>query len=236
MKLVRKTVAVFMLLFLIFSLAACKKSNAACEHNDGNSDGVCDNCSATLEAKKEECKKHKDDDEDNVCDVCKKELEKKPLADEMVLISDSEPLFRFVTYAKASTDTLQTLREIVAAYSDAGIDIEIITEQNNSEFDGIEILVGPVQNRGENYIVDIFTLGKDGYMFEAIDDKIILTSGDHSTMSDAILKFFKDYLDYKDSDDFEAPENVTVKSSEWKTKIQDNYKITSFKIVLTPYA
>ena len=95
-----------------------------------------------------------------------------------------------------SIESLQALREIVAAYNDYGMEIEVITENNSTDFDGIEILIGPVKSRGEDYTVDIYTLGKKGYLFEAVNDKVIVTSGSHDTMHEAVEKFFKDYLGY----------------------------------------
>jgi hypothetical protein len=65
---------------------------------------------------------------------------------------------------------------------------------------------------------------------KAIEDKVILSAGSTATLPDAIEKFFKTYLGYKEGDDFEAPENVVVLEDEWREKVQDNYKISSFKI------
>ncbi len=208
MKSLKKIAIIFMLFAIVFSVISCGSGNNNCEHEDA--------------------------DEDKICDICKEELEADNNAggktDGTVLVEDNEPLFRFVVYSGAKSDIFQDLRTLAEAYQDFWTEIEIVRESDGLEFAGIEILVGPVSNRGEEYFVDMYSLGKEGYVMKAIDDKILLSAGSPETLPDTIKKFFKDYLGYKDGNDFEAPENVIVKDSDWKEKIQDNYKITSLKV------
>ncbi len=207
-KSLREIAIIFMLFSIVFPVISCESGNNNCEHKDSDCDKICDNCEEEFEPNNDE------GDE----------------AEGTVLTVDNEPLFRFVVYTGAKSDVFQALRTFAEAYQDFWTEIEIVRESDSSKFDGIEILVGPVSNRGEEYFVDMYPLGKEGYVIKAIDDKILLSSGSSKTLPDTIEKFFKDYLGYKEGDGFEAPENVSVKDSDWKEKIQDNYKITSLKV------
>lgn len=224
--------AVLLLFVLCFSVISCGKATEACEHTDKNKDNVCDTCQAELKTDGGgECKSCIDTNGDNLCDNCNKEISKEPEAENgMVLVENYEAYFRFVTYDDMDLNSLQTLRELAAVYSDFGMEIDVITENNNSEFDGIEILVGPVKTRGEKYAFDMYSLGKEGYVVKAVDDKILLTSGSPETLQDLIKAFFEDYLGYEEGDAFELPENIMISESEWKEEIQDDYRITSLSI------
>lgn len=206
MKSFKKLLIIFMLFAMIFSVISCGNTSEECEHTDENEDGICDKCDEELEDEGEE------------------------KTEGTVLIEDSEPCFRFVTYTGAKTIITEKLRTIVEAYAELGMEIEVIRESDTSEYDGIEILVGPVSNRGEEYFVDMYSLGKDGYVMKAVDDKVLLCAGSIETFPDVIEDFFEEYLGYSADGDFELPESVVVKDSEWEEKIQDNYRITSFKI------
>ena len=130
MKSFKKLLIIFMLFAMIFSVISCGNTSEECEHTDENEDGICDKCDEELEDEGEE----------------------KP--EGTVLIEDSEPCFRFVTYTGAKTIITEKLRTIIEAYAELGMEIEVIRESDTSEYDGIEILVGPVSNRGEEYFVD----------------------------------------------------------------------------------
>ena len=223
---------IFIITALIFTLFSCGKNSNPCTHSDTNNDGICDSCNEALNAgEKEECKSHVDDNGDQLCDKCNAKLKpKEPDKDTTVLMEDGEPLFRFVLYSNATMDTKQTLDELIEIYAELGVEIELVRESDTSDFDGIEILVGPVENRGEEYYLDMYSLGKEGYVMKAVDAKILLSSGSPATMPEIIEDFFKRYLAYEPDGDFEIPESISVKKSEWKEEIQDNYKISSFTI------
>jgi hypothetical protein len=208
MKTYKKLALLFMILAIIFSAISCGETEEICKHEDEN--------------------------EDNICDLCEEELEPQIDGEKnegTVLVEDSEPLFRFVVYTGAKTQVFETIRKYANVYSDYyGTEIEITRESDSSEFDGVEILVGPVKTRGEDYYVDMYSLGKEGYVMKAVDDKIILCAGSIEAFPETIESFFKTYLGYKDGDSFEPSDNIIVSDDDWKEKIQDNYKISSFTI------
>ena len=65
----KKLLALFLALTMIFALCACVPT--VCEHADEDGNGICDKCEKELETV---CDNHVDENEDGICDNCDEEL------------------------------------------------------------------------------------------------------------------------------------------------------------------
>ena len=121
-----------------------------------------------------ECTEHKDGNGDGICDTedCGKAVETKPTpsADvfnengELYLFKNGAPTFRFVL----GSDTLlkqkanvEDLADILVALCNKGSKIEVLA-QGEGEAQEVEILIGTVTNRGDEYNVNKYDYGKIG--------------------------------------------------------------------------
>ena len=208
----------FILLFIVGSvLVSC--GDTPCTHTDANNDRLCDLCGESFTPPHTE---HTDADANGKCDECGEAV---PLPD-LVLIEDKIASFKFVVASGVSSSSRNKLNGYLSALSDFDIIIKAADdkEDNISEY---EVLIGDVLTRGEEYRIDKYTLGNEGYVVKRIGNKIVIMAGSDDAMPYAIDAFFNDILGfYEDSD--EAPENATY--GEDIVEIQDNYNITALKV------
>jgi len=173
------------------------------------------------------CETHVDGDEDGLCDVCKKKLEAKN-DDGITLIKDEEILFGIVLGSDIGTSTKMVLDAVQRTLEDFDIELPIAENGSKDEFD-IEILVGTVTSRGEEYEYDKYSLGYEGYTVTALDEtKILISAGSDATLSTTLADFFEKTLGISDDMD-ELSDFVFTEDCE-VLKVQDNYRITGISI------
>ena len=200
----KKTLYVMLFFMLVVALVACG-GNAKC--------GTC-----------------VDEDGDGICDVCKTKIEDKTEGgkpDDVVLIEGGEAIFQIVLPSDAPAAVRQAVNTGIKAVlrNVHDIDVDVVTEGNadDAEID-VEILIGDIKSRGDEYFLDGHTLGKEGYAFQIIGKKVLINAGSEEQLVTAIEKFAKNILIPDD------PTNVTMTADDIVMKPQTNYKITALKV------
>ncbi len=209
-------------LSLVFALFSCNgtEDEPCDEHTDDDEDGFCDVC--------EECVEHFDDDEDGYCDVCEEEMEDAPVGDGIALIADDEILFQIVLGSDIGSAKM-IIDDFVDILEELGYEISVVDDSDSSEEADVEILVGTVSSRGEDYEYDKYSLGSEGYIISAVDEtKIIINGGSETTLADAFTIFAEDFLGI--NEDTEELEDFTFTEEHETVEIQDNYRIDSITL------
>ena len=228
-----KRILIFALsLALVLALFSCNGNEtpppdgggttAACEHVDKNKDCKCDKCEKNI--------KHKDGDDDGYCDVCDKDLgggsEKEE--DGIVLIADGEILFEVILGSDVDLETRIYVDGVADIVEELGGELVVRDDEKGDEAD-IEILVGTVTSRGEDYEYKKSTLGVKGYAITAFDEtKIAVTGGSDKTLLEAVKEFFEEKLDIDKKSDELADFTFTEDSE--VLEIQDDYKVTAILV------
>ena len=197
----------------------CDVCDECYPHIDDDDDNYCDYCGA--------CIKHTDEDEDGICDDCEEEIKTAPSGDGITLISADEILFQVVLGNDVGSARM-VIDDFVDIIEELGYEISVVAEDEGDEAD-IEVLIGTVTSRGEDYEYDKYSLGSEGYVITAVDEsKIVITGGSETTLTDAFTIFFEEYLGI--SSDADYLEDFTFTEEHEELEIQDNYRVTSVSI------
>jgi len=166
-----------------------------------------------------------DEDSDGVCDVCETKIEGEEVKD-VVLIEDGETTFQIILPKNASVAVKQAVNtSIKSELGDCDIDVDVITEGSEDDVTiDCEILIGNIKSRGDKFFYDGHNLGKEGYAFQIVGKKVLISAGSDEQLVDAIGKFAKDILIPDD------PTNVTMTKDDVVIKPQTDYKITALKV------
>ena len=176
-----------------------------------------------------DCKACVDGDGDGICDVCKKEIPEEEVAD-VPLFEDGKPTFQIVLTKDASDDVKSAVESTLTAKLNDAYKVTVNSFTEESEDDSaidVEILIGNVTTRGEKYDFDEHTLGKEGFVIKIIGTKIIVNGGSDDMLIAAIEDFSELLVKKAGSSDVFFTKDDTV------LEIQDDYKITSFKVAGT---
>lgn len=212
----RRIIALLLSLMLAIgvtlALAGCGGTNPpdsteCTEHNDANGDGICDT---------EGC------GENVTVDISQFLNEN----GELILFKNGAPTFKFVVGDDVGTyeSAVQSLADKLSSLATA----EVKVEDNSSGVQPVEILVGTVTTRGNDYLIDKYDYGMKGYAVKQIGSKIVVLGGSDDALESAI-----DYLretvfgikkTNKDFTDF------VMAADKVYDKKQDDYKITSVTV------
>ena len=183
----------------------------------------------------EECKVHTDEDGDGKCDVCKAAVEPEepeqkpeepPTSKGVELIKDGEVKFQFVVSGELGS-SVKAIDNLIKDMKKEDYDVVKVNDVASSKQD-IEVLVGPVTSRGDEYYVDPHTIGYDGYIIKVVGTKVLIVGGGSSSaIEKAIKEFEEDFLELDDE-----PENVTVtsKMDVDKSMKKEDYRIPSISV------
>lgn len=198
----KKNILAFIFTLLLITLFACGGSDVCEVCTDGNGDGLCDACGDPTEA---------------------------DVREDVVLIENGEAKFQIVL----SKDCPQKVRNFVnskiasALRNKFDIDVKVVLEGGENDVPtDTEVLIGDVQNRGDAYVFDRFSLGEKGYAIKLVGKKLIVTGGAEEGMLTGLEKFADDILGTSSDDVY----NVTVTASDTGEYTQDDYRITSLSV------
>ena len=143
------------------------------------------------------------------------------------LFEEGVPTFQIILAKNTVVSVLQAVNNTMKAdIQDAceyDIDVFMEEDENDEEID-IEILIGDVTSRGDKYLFDKYTLGKEGYIIKIVGSKIIINGGSDKALIDAIESFTEFLLDKDELYDVVMTKEDTV------LEIQDDYKVDSLKV------
>ena len=167
-----------------------------------------------------------DEDGDGLCDVCDKEMPAEEAA-EVPLFEDGEPTFHIVIGKNEPNTIKHAIRSSIQDALNDEYDVDVpafFEESDEDDQTDIEILVGNVTSRGEGYIFDEHTLGKEGYIIKIIGSKIIIDAGSEDALVTAVEIFAEKLFEGNDITDLVITDKDTVH------EIQNDYKVTSLKV------
>ena len=148
---------------ILAMLVSCGGGSTACTHADGDSDGKCDSCGETLGTPGGD-------------------------ADATALIKDGNVNFQFVMQSglsNASLSELRSLAKTVGKLTSSKEEVNIAYDNVDEAID-VEILIGKVTSRGDEYIIDEHYLGPKGYSVKVIGKKILVLFGSEDAFKSAM--------------------------------------------------
>ena len=170
--------------------------------------------------------KHVDEDGDGKCDKCDNDYT--PTANDLALIDEYGIVkFQFVVADGLPEDVKRIIEDTTRALKEADIEIAVV-EDKEETVKGCEVLIGEVKTRGQNYLYDSHTLGKEGYVMKIVGQKVVINAGSPETLLTTVQKFISDILGYKNgnTDLFD----VVMKLDDQKEYIQSDYKVSGLSV------
>ena len=149
-------------------------------------------------------------------------------ANDIELITDGLANFRIVLGEKISDDVRKAIDlEILPALEKKNINV--ISAQQGTEKDKVqelEVLIGDVTNRGEEYIFDRYDFGKDGYVIKIVGTKVVIQAGSDEKLLIAVREFAENILKINSND----ISTVAITKDDEAYYIQDDYKIEALSV------
>ena len=204
MKNTRKILAVLLTLIAVLSLFSC-----------GGGDGRCENGCV-------------DKNLDNVCDVCNKEMPAAVIED-LALVAGGKANFQIVIAKNASSDIRMAIDKSIVKpmKTNSGITVNLVTEGSNADTaQEIEILVGDVESRGDDYLFPRSVFGSEGYTVRIVGKKVVINAGSDKVLKSTIESFAKNVLRATSK----SVTNVTMTKDDMVTEVISDYDITALKL------
>lgn len=222
---------IFILSFALISCANDPPEVTTCtEHSDTDQNGRCDVCgSSILPEEKPDipCSEHTDEDSDGSCDRCGATVTVEE-PKEIKLIENSKANFVFVIQKTVDTDLAKKLRSIDSTLTSLGYEIPQLDDKPSTASEMIEVLIGNVETRGEQYLFNARELGAEGYFVKIVDNKIMILGGSDASLITAIDHFMTNGLGIKEST--KKLKNATFTEESEIEIIQTEYNITGVTV------
>ena len=179
---------------------------------------------ALISCDDEPCVEHVDENEDLVCDKCDAKLEEEQKGDELLLIENGEAKFQIVVANSAGTIFKRDVQKFVDKLEELGITGIEIAEDSDKTVKDCEILIGDVSTRGDKYNFDEHTVGKEGYAITKIDNKIVISVGTTTLLTEVFEKFTTTVFDIENAT-ADSLANILFTEENIIIEKQDNYRI-----------
>jgi len=176
------------------------------------------------------CTKHVDEDEDGICDVCESEIKGPQSKESLTLVDNGEGKFAIVLGSDIPVSVRLAADMLRRDLAKLDITVEVLDDEPTDETFDVEVLVGTVESRGEDYKFNKYSLGYEGYMIKIVGSKILISGGSDSMLEDAFDEFVEDILLFDDLEDADGELTVTMTAKQNVEEIFDDYAITSIKI------
>ena len=204
-----RIIAIFLAMAtLLMLLASCGggSDTAACTHADENGDGTCDACGEALGTS------------DGGTD-----------ANGISLIKDGKVNFQFVMQSGLSSSSTSLVKKLAKTIASLTSTKEVAVEFDSE--DGaidVEILIGKITSRGDEYTVDEHYLGPKGYAIKVIGSKILVLFGSEDAFSSAIKHLEENVFGI--SGNTKKLTDVSFDSDSSYQYIQDDFKLKSVTV------
>ncbi len=214
----KKLLVLLLALTLCFALIACGGDDATCtSHVDADNNGKCDNCDATVEPQ--------GGDEGNGGTTNAGTIE---------LVKSGSATFQIVSTKETADMVGKNLTNFVKTLNDcieAG-NVSAVSEDASEKT--VEIIIGAVATRGDNYndvISNPYAYGYDGWAVKVIGNKLVVLGGSAGAYKDA-LKYVEETI-FGIDDTTISVDNITVTAEQEKTEAQTKFDV-NVKIGDTP--
>ena len=190
----------------------------------------------------DECTSHVDSDGDGICDTdgCGAAVTPSPAPSgdyfnengELILYKGGVPTFKIIKGGDVS-DVAADVDDLAATLSKLSAST-VVAGNQDTEVQAVEILVGSVTNRGDEYKINKYTLGEKGYMVKQIGTKIVVQGGSKTGLKTAV-----DYLKETVFGIRKTNDNFTDFAMAAKNNIespQTGYSVTGVTVAGTPLA
>lgn len=192
-------------IFVLIALFVTSCGGCA-EHTDANKDAICDECGEKIECeacvdadcnakcdvcgKTVACAKCTDTDGDELCDTCGGAV---PAEKALVLSDGNDITFNIIMATDIPSNARSYVADnIISVYRGMDIPARAITEGSaNDEVTEVEILIGGVENRGDEYKSPFYLLGEQGYEIRLVGGKVVINGGSEEALCRA-LELFRD--------------------------------------------
>ena len=208
--------ALMLILGMALTFVSCGGSTATecTEHKDGNGDGICDT---------EGCGKAVEKTTDIPADTFNEN-------GELYLFKGGVPTFRFVVGADSLAKHLGTVEELAGVLNGLCVDGTEIAclAQGDGEPCAVEILVGTVTNRGDEYNINKYDYGNTGYVVKQIGTKLVVTGGSDTAVASALNYLKNTVFGIKKNNDKFG--DFVMAADKTYDKPQDNYSLKEITI------
>lgn len=176
----------------------------------------------------EPCVECFDTDGDGRCDACGEEMPKAEIGD-VLLIEEGESKFQIVIAKTAGSKVRSQVNAKLAGILRNRYDVDVTVMVEDSDNDSpaeVEVLIGDVKNRGDEYLYDVHTLGHKGYIMNIVGNKIVINGGSDDAIVEALEIFGNDILGFSDGEVF----NATMTAADVLYAPQTDYRVTSLSV------
>ena len=146
---------------------------------------------------------------------------------ELILFDEGRPTFKFVVGTDASSvrQEIDALASTLSGLCSGTVAVETAT---SSKVVDVEILIGSVNNRGDEYKYNKYDLGMQGYVVKQVGSKIIVQGGSSTSLATAVSYLKATVFEIKKSnDDFE---DFAMASAKNRESIQTGYNVSEITI------
>ena len=171
---------------------------------------------------------HVDEDKDGICDICDEEFESQTTKSEIKLIENGELTFQIVVENDASEAVITAIDSLSLNLERLGVTLTKVADTAEGTKD-VEVLVGDVTSRGEQYKLDSRSLGYDGYVIKIVGTKVLVAAGSDEALAHAFEEFAEFILGIDDESE-SIPNALTMTNEDEVDNKQTSFRITSFKI------
>ena len=209
--------SLMLILGTVLTFVSCGETipEACTEHKDGNGDGICDTegCGATVEAPETSADAFNENGE-------------------LYLFKNGTPTFQFVLGQDAISKHMGTVEELITVLNKLTDGTEIgCVAQTEGETKAVEILVGTVTNRGEQYNINKYDYGNTGYVVKQIGTKLVVTGGSDTAVASALNYLKNTVFGIKKSNDKFG--DFVMAADKAYDKPQDNYSLKDITVAGT---
>jgi len=210
MKLKSTLLVIISLILCVAALFACTPIDTECKHTTVGKDGICADCGETVR------EPEKEDDGPSA------------EAGDIPLIKDGNVNFQIVASSQVGGDGIMAIDKIISAFNKrTGKTLTRVADRKDNVME-VEVLVGTVKNRGDEYRVDGHTLGYNGYAVRFVGTKILLIGGSDEALLKAIEHFEEKVLKLPEGTG--AIDYLATRAEFGTEQKQDNYAISEGEI------
>ncbi len=212
----KKLIVFLLVLTLGFALVACGGDTTCTEHVDADANGKCDNCDAAVE----------NGGEGNGGGTVGNGT--------VELVKSGAATFQIVSTDDTATLIGKPLSNFVKTLNDCIAEGNVKSVLEHIEATDIEIILGPVATRGDDFKEDNanpYAYGYDGWSVKIVGNNVLVLAGSAGAYKDAL-----DYLEetvFGINDATNSIDNITITAEQEKTEAQEEFDV-NVKIGDTP--
>ena len=202
----KKLLVLFLALTLCLALAACGGDTTCTEHSDADVDGKCDNCGAAVEP---------DDDGGTTATGA------------VELVKNGSATFQIVSTSETSSLIGRPLTNFLKNLNDCIADGNVAAVYESADAKDVEIVLGSVSTRGDDFNEDNanpYAYGYEGWAVKIVGNKILVLGGSAGAYKDA-LEYLEETV-FGINDATVSIDNVTMTAEQAKTDAQTDFDVT----------